>query len=53
MSDPEPSEKQRQRDQWQAEPNKRMPFDTSDLDRIPTATEDDPPYRNWWVDDER
>jgi hypothetical protein len=55
MSDPETSEKQRQSGQWQGDPrqSKRMPFDTSELDRIPAATEDDPPYRNWWVNDER
>ena len=49
------TEKQQQNEQWQAEfrDNKRMPFDTSDLDQLPTATEEDPPYRSWWVDDER
>jgi len=33
--------------------SERMPFDTSDLRQIPTANDDDPPYRNWWVGDER
>ncbi len=51
------SEKRRQSERTDAEetePNAstRMPFDTSDLNRIPTATEEDPPYRNWWVGDE-
>jgi hypothetical protein len=27
----------------------RPPFDTSDLNQIPAPTEEDPPYRDWWV----
>ncbi|ARQ00779.1 hypothetical protein [Pseudorhodoplanes sinuspersici] len=55
MNDPETPEKHRQTDQREAESNRntRMPFDISDLRRLPTATDDDPPYRNWWVGDER
>jgi hypothetical protein len=25
------------------------PFDVSELGKIPEATDDDPPYRDWWV----
>ena len=25
------------------------PYDTSDLDKVPRPTNDDPPYRSWWV----
>jgi len=25
------------------------PFDTSELDNLPAAQGDDPPYRDWWV----
>jgi len=58
MNDPETPEKPRQEEQADPQDMKpntavRMPFDTSDLNRIPTATEADPPYRDWWVDDER
>jgi hypothetical protein len=55
MSDRETSEKHRNPRQRNTESNEntRMPFDTSGLYRIPTATDDDPPYRNWWVEDER
>lgn len=55
MSDSETSEKQKDRDRRETERSgdQRMPFDTSDLRRIPTATDDDPPYRNWWVGDDR
>lgn len=28
-----------------------QPFDLSELDRLPQPTEDDPPYRPWWVVD--
>lgn len=31
----------------------RRPFDRRDLDRLPKATEQDPPYRPWWVVDAR
>jgi len=27
----------------------RRPFDTAELDSLPHPTEDDPPYRPWWV----
>lgn len=27
------------------------PFDTDELDRLPQPTDDDPPYRPWWVVD--
>lgn len=28
-----------------------MPFDTHELDKLPQPTDDDPPYRPWWVVD--
>jgi hypothetical protein len=27
------------------------PFDRRELDKLPTATDQDPPYRPWWVID--
>lgn len=27
------------------------PFDLSELDKLPRPTDDDPPYRPWWVVD--
>lgn len=49
MRDPEtPQLPQERRDQNERR-DRRAPFDTSDLDNIPRTTEDDPPYRNWWV----
>ncbi|MDC7786756.1 hypothetical protein PQJ75_08475 [Rhodoplanes sp. TEM] len=27
------------------------PFDTRELDKLPQPTDDDPPYRPWWVVD--
>ncbi|MFD2184235.1 hypothetical protein [Rhodoplanes azumiensis] len=27
------------------------PFDPDELDRLPQPTDDDPPYRPWWVVD--
>jgi hypothetical protein len=27
----------------------RRPYDTNELDKVPRPTEDDPPYRSWWV----
>jgi hypothetical protein len=31
--------------------NVRRPFDSREIDRLPQATEDDPPYRPWWTVD--
>jgi hypothetical protein len=28
-----------------------QPFDLSELDKLPQPTDDDPPYRPWWVVD--
>ncbi len=27
----------------------RRPYDTTELDKVPRPTDDDPPYRSWWV----
>jgi len=27
----------------------RRPYDTSELDKVPHPTDEDPPYRTWWV----
>jgi hypothetical protein len=27
----------------------RRPYDTGELDKVPRPTDDDPPYRSWWV----
>jgi hypothetical protein len=27
----------------------RRPYDTAELEKLPRPTEDDPPYRPWWV----
>ncbi|MFO1099164.1 MAG: hypothetical protein U1E81_13075 [Xanthobacteraceae bacterium] len=35
----------------EAAPPLTVPFDLSELDRLPQPTEDDPPYRPWWVVD--
>jgi hypothetical protein len=32
-------------------PSVAQPFDLSELDRLPKPTDDDPPYRPWWVVD--
>ena len=55
MSEPESPEKQRSESglQHHAEIRGRMPFDTSDLQRLPQTNDEDPPYRNWWVCDDR
>jgi len=29
----------------------RRPFDMRELERLPMPTEQDPPYRSWWVID--
>jgi hypothetical protein len=29
--------------------NVRRPFDSSEIDRLPQPTEEDPPYRPWWI----
>ena len=31
--------------------SKARPFDTGELERLPMPTEQDPPYRSWWVVD--
>jgi hypothetical protein len=32
-------------------PSVAQPFDLSELDRLPQPTDEDPPYRPWWVVD--
>ena len=32
-------------------PTVAQPFDLSELDLLPQPTDDDPPYRPWWVVD--
>ena len=32
-------------------PSVAQPFDLSELDTLPQPTDDDPPYRPWWVVD--
>ena len=49
MRDPEtPAEPHERRDQNEHR-EQRAPFDSSDLNNIPRTTDEDPPYRNWWV----
>jgi hypothetical protein len=48
MTDPEIPERQDENRRDGRESGRR-PFDTSELNSIPPVTEDDPPYRNWWV----
>ena len=33
------------------EGNVRRPFDSREIESLPQATEDDPPYRPWWIVD--
>jgi hypothetical protein len=28
---------------------RHRPYDTTELDKVPRPTDDDPPYRSWWV----
>lgn len=54
MNDPERTDlpQQPQRRHTDVPPRaERPPFDTSDLNDIPGTTDDDPPYRSWWVID--
>lgn len=51
MTDPEIPERS-QDERRENEPRSgRRPFDISDLNTIPSTTDEDPPYRNWWVVD--
>lgn len=34
-----------------AERGNARPFDSRELQKLPLATDDDPPYRPWWVVD--
>jgi len=27
----------------------RRPYDANDLDKLPRPSDEDPPYRGWWV----
>jgi hypothetical protein len=48
MRDPE-TEQPHQRRQQIERSKPRAPFDSSELNNIPRPTDEDPPYRNWWV----
>jgi hypothetical protein len=43
---PERPEEDRGEDKRQS---RRMPFDNAGLNDIPGPTNEDPPYRSWWV----
>jgi hypothetical protein len=47
MRDPETREQSHERHTENRD--QRVPFDSSDLNNIPRTTDEDPPYRNWWV----
>jgi hypothetical protein len=49
MKDPETPEQPQERRELDERQDQRAPFDSSDLNTIPRTTENDPPYRNWWV----
>jgi hypothetical protein len=49
MRDPETPEQPPQRRDHDERREPRAPFDSSDLNNIPQTTDEDPPYRNWWV----
>lgn len=31
--------------------NARPPYDSREIERLPRATDEDPPYRPWWIVD--
>jgi hypothetical protein len=38
------------RDHFKLDPESlRHPYDANELDKVPRPTDDDPPYRSWWV----
>lgn len=49
MRDPETPDQPQERHQQTERSERRAPFDSSELNNIPRTTEEDPPYRNWWV----
>jgi hypothetical protein len=49
MIDPETPERHQNERQESGQRGERPPFDTSELDSIPRTTDEDPPYRDWWV----
>jgi hypothetical protein len=53
MRDPESPEPSPQRYEPDEHRTPHAPFDSSELNNIPRTTDDDPPYRNWWVVTER
>lgn len=38
-------------DKHEAEIGVLRPFDTKDLEKLPSTNDNDPPYRPWWVID--
>jgi hypothetical protein len=44
-----PHDKKRAREVPQNANEPRPPFDTADLEKLPSPRGDDPPYRSWWV----
>jgi hypothetical protein len=49
MREPETPEQPPERRHQNERTETRAPFDSSDLNQIPPATDEDPPYRSWWV----
>lgn len=48
--DAEPDTEHRRDGVETAERSIPRPFDTRELERLRWPTEDDPPYRSWWVE---
>jgi hypothetical protein len=46
-----PDNKNPRRSDSDTERNVRRPYDSREIDRLPQATADDPPYRPWWIVD--
>jgi hypothetical protein len=49
MRDPQTPEQPHLRRDQNERGEERAPFDSSDLNNIPRTTDEDPPYRSWWV----
>jgi hypothetical protein len=49
MREPDAPEQPQERRDPNERRERRVPFDSSDLNNIPQTTDEDPPYRNWWV----
>lgn len=49
-NDPDSSQHRSERNEQRSQ---RRPYDSSEIEKLPRPTDSDPPYRSWWLDEDK